>query len=171
MFQSDVTPPLGSTLCPGNVQPAKEIVDRLTARGIILLTVHQHDTPGIDFVATAAWRTCGFSLWGASSSSASGSPPCPCPSGIDVAPLKRQARPPGGLAPHLDLDARDVHVPFHEHEVAGREQGRQALVAIGAGIALEGHAHQVGGHNRGASSGLPSLRAWSTISRACGITP
>ena len=37
-FQADVTPPLGSPLCHGNVQPAKEIVDRLSARGIILLT-------------------------------------------------------------------------------------------------------------------------------------
>ena len=91
-FQADVTPPLGSPLCHGNVLPAKEIVDRLSARGIILLTgekpivlcsvdwvaisntshdefrkaiaeavgttaarvsvhaVHQHDTPGIDFM-------------------------------------------------------------------------------------------------------------------------
>ena len=91
-FQADVTPPLGSPLCHGNVRPAKEIVDRLSARGIILLTdkkpivlcsvdwvaisntshdefrdaiaqavdttpdrvsvhtVHQHDTPGIDFM-------------------------------------------------------------------------------------------------------------------------
>lgn len=91
-FQADVTPPLGSPLCHGNVQPAKEIVDRLSARGIIFLTgekpivlcsvdwvaisntshdefrkaiaeavatgadrvsvhtVHQHDTPGIDFM-------------------------------------------------------------------------------------------------------------------------
>jgi hypothetical protein len=91
-FQADVTPPLGTPLCHGNVKPAKEIVDRLSARGIILLTekkpivlcsvdwvaisntshdefreaiaqaagttadrvsvhtVHQHDTPGIDFM-------------------------------------------------------------------------------------------------------------------------
>ena len=91
-FQADVTPPLGSPLCHGNVSPAKEIVDRLSARGIIFLTdkqpivlcsvdwvaisntshdvfrdalaeaagttpdrvsvhtVHQHDTPGIDFM-------------------------------------------------------------------------------------------------------------------------
>ncbi len=91
-FQADVTPPLGSPLCHGNVRPAEEIVDRLSARGIILLTekkpivlcsvdwvaisntshdefreaiaeavgtgtdrvsvhtVHQHDTPGIDFM-------------------------------------------------------------------------------------------------------------------------
>jgi len=92
-FQADVTPPLGSPLCHGNVQPAKEIVDPLSARGIILLTdrppivlcavdwvaisntghdawrqslaeavgtspdrvsvhtLHQHDAPGIDFMA------------------------------------------------------------------------------------------------------------------------
>ena len=91
-FQADVTPPLGSPLCHGNVQPAKEIVDPLSARGIVLLTdrppvvlcavdwvgisntghdawrqslaeavgtspdrvsvhtLHQHDTPGIDFM-------------------------------------------------------------------------------------------------------------------------
>ncbi|MHC4402434.1 MAG: hypothetical protein ACYTG0_22445 [Planctomycetota bacterium] len=35
-FQADVTPPLGSPLCHGNVQPAKRIVDPLSARGIVL---------------------------------------------------------------------------------------------------------------------------------------
>ncbi len=94
-FQADVTPPIGSVLCLGFVLPAKEIIDPLTARGIILLgagepivlcavdwvvinngahdvfcrelgeavgtspdrvtvhTVHQHDTPGVDFSAEA----------------------------------------------------------------------------------------------------------------------
>jgi hypothetical protein len=36
-FQCDVTPPLGSPLCDGAVPPANEIVDRLSARGIVLL--------------------------------------------------------------------------------------------------------------------------------------
>ena len=36
-FQSDATPPLGSPLCNGNVQPAMEIVSPLTARGVVLL--------------------------------------------------------------------------------------------------------------------------------------
>ncbi|MDD4268411.1 MAG: hypothetical protein PHO07_12640 [Pirellulales bacterium] len=36
-FQADVTPPLGSPLCHGSVAPAKEIVDRLSARGIVLI--------------------------------------------------------------------------------------------------------------------------------------
>lgn len=36
-FVTDVTPPLGVPLCHGNVKPAAEIVDRLSARGIILL--------------------------------------------------------------------------------------------------------------------------------------
>ena len=36
-FITDVTPPLGVPLCHGNVKPAAEIVDRLSARGIILL--------------------------------------------------------------------------------------------------------------------------------------
>jgi hypothetical protein len=35
-FEADVTPPLGTPLCDGLVPPAKEIVDRLSARGIIL---------------------------------------------------------------------------------------------------------------------------------------
>ncbi|MGI6418626.1 MAG: hypothetical protein ACOX1P_23505 [Thermoguttaceae bacterium] len=94
-FQADVTPPLGSPLCHGSVAPAKEIVDRLSARGIVLIgsgepivlcavdwvaisneghdafrqslaeavgtspervavhTVHQHDTPGVDFTTEA----------------------------------------------------------------------------------------------------------------------
>src|SRR5579859_618644 len=36
-FQVDATPPLGSPLCDGAVPPAKEIVDPLSARGIVLL--------------------------------------------------------------------------------------------------------------------------------------
>ncbi len=35
-FEADVTPPLGAVLCHASVQPAKEIVDPLTARGIVL---------------------------------------------------------------------------------------------------------------------------------------
>ena len=38
-FQADVTPPLGTPLCDALVQPAKEIVDPLSAaRGVVLLT-------------------------------------------------------------------------------------------------------------------------------------
>jgi len=37
-FQADVTPPLGAPLLHGNSAPAKEIVDPLSARGIIFLT-------------------------------------------------------------------------------------------------------------------------------------
>lgn len=90
-FEADVTPPIGSVLCHGSIAPVKEIVDPLSARGIVLFgagdpivlcavdwvaisneahdvfckqlaeavgttpdrvavhTVHQHDTPGIDF--------------------------------------------------------------------------------------------------------------------------
>ncbi len=36
-FQADVTPPLGVPLCSGNVIPGVKIVDRLSARGIVLL--------------------------------------------------------------------------------------------------------------------------------------
>ena len=38
IFEVDVTPPLGTPLCDGLVMPAKEIVDPLSARGIILFT-------------------------------------------------------------------------------------------------------------------------------------
>ena len=36
-FQVDATPPLGSPLCDAAVPPAKEIVDPLSVRGIVLL--------------------------------------------------------------------------------------------------------------------------------------
>lgn len=36
-FQVDATPPLGSPLCGGSVAPAKEVVDPLSARGVVLL--------------------------------------------------------------------------------------------------------------------------------------
>src|SRR5262249_50550877 len=38
VFEADITPPIGTPLCDGLVQRAKEIVDRLSARGIVLLT-------------------------------------------------------------------------------------------------------------------------------------
>src|SRR6266849_2632229 len=38
IFEADITPPIGTPLCDGLVPPAKEIVDRLSARGIVLLT-------------------------------------------------------------------------------------------------------------------------------------
>ena len=37
-FAADVTPPLGTPLCDALVEPAKEIVDPLSARGIVILT-------------------------------------------------------------------------------------------------------------------------------------
>lgn len=37
VFEADVTPPLGAPLCDAAVEPAKEIVDRLSARGVVLL--------------------------------------------------------------------------------------------------------------------------------------
>jgi hypothetical protein len=37
-FEADVTPPLGTPLCDGLVVPAKQIIDPLSARGIILFT-------------------------------------------------------------------------------------------------------------------------------------
>jgi hypothetical protein len=61
-FQADVTPPVGAILCHGNVDPAKEIVDPLTARGIVLWSGEKPIVLcAIDWVAIAnashdAWR-------------------------------------------------------------------------------------------------------------------
>jgi len=38
VFAADITPPIGTPLCDGLVVPAKEIVDPLSARGVVLLT-------------------------------------------------------------------------------------------------------------------------------------
>jgi hypothetical protein len=38
VFEADITPPLGAPLCDALVVPAKEIVDRLKARGVVLLS-------------------------------------------------------------------------------------------------------------------------------------
>jgi hypothetical protein len=35
-FEADVTPPIGAPLCGGGVMPAKEIVDKLWSRGVVL---------------------------------------------------------------------------------------------------------------------------------------
>ncbi len=37
VFEADVTPALGSALCYGAVKPVKEVIDPLTARGVVLL--------------------------------------------------------------------------------------------------------------------------------------
>ncbi len=61
-FQADVTPPLGTPLCSGNVPPGIKVIDRLSARGIVLLG---NDAPivlcAVDWVGIAngghdAWR-------------------------------------------------------------------------------------------------------------------
>lgn len=38
VFQADVTPPIGAPLCYGGVKPAREIVEKLSARGLVILT-------------------------------------------------------------------------------------------------------------------------------------
>lgn len=61
-FQADVTPPLGAVLCHGNVAPASEIVDPLTARGVVLFAEDRPivlcavDWVGIGNEAHDAWR-------------------------------------------------------------------------------------------------------------------
>jgi hypothetical protein len=40
-FQSDATPPLGAPLCYAGVPPAKEIVDPLTVRGVVIVGAEQ----------------------------------------------------------------------------------------------------------------------------------
>ncbi len=61
-FQADVTPPIGAVLCHGNVQPATEIVDPLTARGVVLwaadgpIVLCAVDWVGIGNEAHDAWR-------------------------------------------------------------------------------------------------------------------
>jgi hypothetical protein len=60
-FKIDATPPLGSPLCDGLVVPAKEIVDPLTARGVVLLT---NESPivlvAVDWVGIG---NSGYDLW------------------------------------------------------------------------------------------------------------
>jgi hypothetical protein len=59
---ADVTPPVGGVLCHGNVAPVKEIVDPLSARGVILLADQQPivlcavDWVGIGNESHDAWR-------------------------------------------------------------------------------------------------------------------
>src|ERR1700682_3593894 len=61
-FQVDATPPLGSPLCDALCLPAKEIVDRLSARGVVLVTDERPivlcaiDWVGIGNGGYDAWR-------------------------------------------------------------------------------------------------------------------
>lgn len=62
-FKADVTPPLGTPLCDGLCPPASEIVDPLSARGVILATGDEPlvlcavDWVGIGNGAYDAWRS------------------------------------------------------------------------------------------------------------------
>ena len=62
-FRADVTPPIGAPLCGGAVEPAKEITDPLTARGLVLFPKGQDpivlcavDWVGIAHEGLDAWR-------------------------------------------------------------------------------------------------------------------
>ena len=61
-FKVDVTPPIGSPLCDGAVPPAKEIVDPLSARGVVLfsdeapIVLCAVDWVGIGGSGYDAWR-------------------------------------------------------------------------------------------------------------------
>ncbi|HEY5312395.1 MAG TPA: hypothetical protein VIK18_07735 [Pirellulales bacterium] len=61
-FQADITPPLGSPLCDGLVEPAKKVVDPLSARGIVLLGAGEPivlcalDWVGVGNAGYDAWR-------------------------------------------------------------------------------------------------------------------
>ncbi|HVC98901.1 MAG TPA: hypothetical protein VND64_34870 [Pirellulales bacterium] len=61
-FHLDATPPLGSPLCDGLCPPAKEIVDRLSARGVVLVTDESPivlcaiDWVGVGNGGYGAWR-------------------------------------------------------------------------------------------------------------------
>jgi len=61
-FQADVTPPLGSPLCHGNVSNALCIVDPLTARGVVLLVPEQKPIVlcAVDWVANS---NAGYDEW------------------------------------------------------------------------------------------------------------
>jgi hypothetical protein len=41
VFEADITPPIGAPLCDALVPPANEIVDKLTARGVVLLSAEK----------------------------------------------------------------------------------------------------------------------------------
>src|SRR5215469_16556733 len=62
-FQVDVTPPLGAPLCDSLCPPAGEIVDPLSARGVVLVADQQPtvlcavDWVGIGNGAYDAWRS------------------------------------------------------------------------------------------------------------------
>lgn len=62
-FHADVTPPIGAPLCGGGVEPAKEITDPLSARGLVLFPKDQEpivlcavDWVGIAHEGLDAWR-------------------------------------------------------------------------------------------------------------------
>ena len=61
-FQADVTPPIGSPLCHGNVSNVVTIVDPLTARGVVLLAAKQKPVVlcAVDWVANS---NAGYDEW------------------------------------------------------------------------------------------------------------
>ena len=123
-FQADVTPPIGAVLCHGNVDPAKEIVDPLLARGIVLLGEGQP-------IVLCAMDWVGVGNSGMTPSAT----PSPRPSGttpdrVAVHCLHQHD------APGCDFEADDILVP---HKLGGKlfdpAFARKTIARVAAAVA------------------------------------
>ena len=72
-FRADVTPPIGAPLCAGAVEPAKEITDPLSARGLVLFPKGQDPVVlcAVDWVGIAHE---GLDVWRGALAEAAGTP-------------------------------------------------------------------------------------------------
>lgn len=123
-FSVDVTPPLGTPLCDGLVQPAAEIVDPLLARGVVLLS---EEPPivlcAVDWVGIGNG---GYSAWRASLAQAAGT----TPDRVAVHTLHQHD------APGCDFDAEAI---LQQVGLGGAEFSpafaRQAIERVAAAVA------------------------------------
>lgn len=103
-FQVDVTPPLGTPLCDGLVMPGKEVVDPLTARGIVIVGAQRPIVLcAVDWVGIG---NTGYDAWRAALAEAAGT----TPDRVAVHCLHQHN------APGCDFAAADL---LSEHKLAG----------------------------------------------------
>ncbi len=124
-FSVEVTPPLGTPLCDGLVQPAAEIVDPLLARGVVLLVSDQPPIVlcAVDWVGIGNG---GYSAWRASLAEAAGT----TPDRVAVHTLHQHD------APGCDFDAEAI---LQQVGLGGAEFSpafaRQAIERVAAAVA------------------------------------
>ncbi len=126
-FEADVTPPLGHALMGGGIAPAKEIVDPLAIRGVILLGPEQ---PIV--LAAIDWceiRNDAYARWKEVLAEAAGT----VPERVMLSSIHQHDAPVADLEAQRILDRHDCagsicDIPFHERAVQAAAKAVRAAL-------------------------------------------